>query len=165
MWLRAPHRARRTCQCDTESMRVYIPVHVDQLAACLGRGWQPERGFAITARLREITAIDDEEVLAEQVRGVAAWQSVSAEDSPLRAVIVADYSRADVTSEPGGHPAAVRLTGVVSEDMVACAFVDEPVQRDLVRAARGGDEDAGIDLTDAALLWFDVTELQHVPTG
>ncbi|MFV0633416.1 DUF6912 family protein [Demequina sp.] len=140
-------------------MRVYVPVTLADLPATVSGLWEPTSGYAVTPRLLEISSIDDEEELAEQVRDVAAADAVLELGSSRRAVVVVDYPRQDVTADPGGHPAAVTLVGRVDARSVACAFVDERDGGDDAVAAAAGDEDALDRLEDGDLLWFDASEI------
>lgn len=140
-------------------MRVYVPIVASDIGQCLSGGWEPERGYALTPTLLDITAADDDELLAEQVRDIAAADSVLELGSPRRAVIVVDYPRADVETIPGDHPAAVTLTGRVRADAVACAFVDESAAETDGRDASTGDADALARLEERDLLWYDVSEI------
>ncbi|WP_084077113.1 DUF6912 family protein [Demequina sp. NBRC 110057] len=144
-------------------MRVYLPATFADLEQ-ISRGlFTPERGYALTHRMLEISSLDDEEEIAEQVRDAAAWASVADLGSPLRVVIVADHPRADVEELPGDHPAAVAITGRVGLEEIACAFIDEPGAAAAVAAAVTGDEDARDSLDDHDLLWWGPGELAAVP--
>lgn len=144
-------------------MRVYIPATFDDLDACATGQWEPIFGYAVTARLMEISSMDDEDEMAEQARDAAAAESVVELGSNLRIVIVADFSRADVSPVPDAHPAAVALTGRVPADAIACAFVDELAAFEDARQALAGGEDALERLEDHDLLWYDASELAEVP--
>jgi hypothetical protein len=142
-------------------MRVYVPVAVADLAGVMSGRWRPEAGYAVTARVLDITS-DDDEVVAEQVRDIAAADAVVELRSPRRAVVVVDYPRADVTPVPGGHPAAVSLEGSVDPSTVACAFVDEEGATADAAAAANGDADALERLEMRDLLWFDASEIESI---
>jgi len=144
-------------------MRVYIPATIDDLTSCTTGKWEPAMGFAVTERLMEISSHEDEEGMAEQARDAAAIESVVELGAALRVVIVADYSRADITAVPDAHPAAVALTGRVPADAIACAFVDEPAALDDAREALAGGAEALERLEDHDLLWYDVSELGQIP--
>lgn len=140
-------------------MRVYVPIHLDNIGLSLSGTWEPAAGYAITPTLLSIATTDDDEVLAEQVRDAAAADAVLELGSHRRAVVVVDYPRADVTPVAGEHPAAVTMAGRVRIESVVCAFVDEPdAAEDGVAAARG-DVDALARLEERDLLWYDVSEL------
>jgi hypothetical protein len=144
-------------------MRVFVPGSVAELSHYTSGHWEPDRGYAVTERLMEISAFDDPDELAEQARDAAAEDSIVVVGSRLRLVIAVDYSRADVGPVPDAHPAAVTLTGRVMADAIACAFVDEADAAEDARAAAGGDEAALERLEERDLLWYDVTELGEVP--
>jgi hypothetical protein len=141
-------------------MRVYVPVVLSELTAALSGRWEPESGYAVTGRLLDIAADDDEELLAEQVRDIAAADAVVELRSPRRAVVVVDYPRADVKPVPNGHPAAVSLEGRVDPSTIACAFVDEDDAAEDAAAAAKGDAEALERLETRDLLWFDATEIE-----
>lgn len=145
-------------------MRVYVPIELGQLGQSVSGTWQPTTGYAITPTLLNIAASDDDEVLAEQVRDVAATNSVVELRSPRRAVVVVDYPRADVEPVAGGHPAAVTMTGRVKADAVACVFLDEPEAQEDGQAAAAGDGDALVRLEERDLLWYDVSEIDELVT-
>lgn len=145
-------------------MRVYVPIELGQLDQCLSGTWEPTSGYAVTPTLLGIAASDDDEVLAEQVRDVAATNSVVELRSPRRAVVVVDYPRADVEPVAGGHPAAVTVVGRVRADAVVCVFVDEPEAQTDGAAAAAGDADAFTRLEERDLLWYDVSEIDALTT-
>ena len=140
-------------------MRVYVPIAFGDIAVAVSGRWEPTSGFAITPRLLDITAVEDEEELAEEVRDVAAGAAVLDLRSDRRAVVAVDVPRQDVTPVPGGHPAAVTLVGRVDRGSVACAFVDEEAAQDDARAAAAGDDEALERLEERDLLWYDASEI------
>ncbi len=146
-------------------MRVYIPATVDDLHRCADGLWEPPLAYAVTERLLAIVASDDADELAELARDVAARASVIDVGSPLRVVVVAELTRAELEEDPELHPAAVRVSGRVPAGAIACAFVDEPDAADDVRAAEGGDDDALDRLDQRDLLWYDSSELRHLVPG
>lgn len=146
-------------------MRVYIPATVDDLPRCANGLWEPPIAYAVTQRLLAITASDDGDELAEIARDLAATASVVEAGSPLRVVVVAELTRAELEEDPEVHPAAVRMSGRIPASAIACAFVDEPQAAGDVRAAEGGDDDALERLDERELLWYDATELAHVPVA
>lgn len=137
---------------------MYVPVDARSVAETVGGHWAPSQGMAVTAMLRDMSADGDEELLAEQVRDIAALASVVDGGSPLRAVAAVDYARADVEAIPG-HVTDVTLSGTVTRDMVACVFLDEEEARDDAAAAASGDAEALDRLESRELLWFDVSEI------
>ncbi|GMA36541.1 DUF6912 family protein [Demequina litorisediminis] len=144
-------------------MRVYVPATFADLET-ISRGlFEPARGYALTHRMLEISSLDDEEEIAEQVRDAAAWASVKDLGSPVRVVIVVDHPRADVEELAGEHPAAVALQGRIGVAEIACAFIDEPDAVADVRSALDGGEDAREALEARDLLWWGPGELGSVP--
>ncbi|WP_062132030.1 DUF6912 family protein [Demequina aestuarii] len=146
-------------------MRVYVPIAVEDLGHCLSGTWEPRSGYALTPTLLDISASDDDELLAEQVRDAAAADAVLELGASRRAVVAVDYPRADVQQVVGEHPAAVTLTGRVRADAVACAFVDEPEAEVDGREAAKGDRDALARLEERDLLWYDVSEIGDLATS
>ena len=144
-------------------MRVFVPGSIDELRHYSSGHWEPERGYAVTERLLEISAYDDPDELAEQARDAAAEDSIVVQGSRLRFVIAIDVSRADVAPVPDAHPAAVTMTGRVMADSIACFFLDEAGAAEDARAAAGGDEDALERLDERDLLWYDVSEIGQLP--
>jgi len=144
-------------------MRVFVPGAVGEIARYTSGHWEPERGYAVTERLMDISAYDDPDELAEQARDAAAEDSIVELGSPLRLVVAIDVSRADVAPVPDAHPAAVTITGRVMADSIACVFLDEAGAADDARAAAGGDEEALERLEERDLLWYDVSELDRLP--
>lgn len=143
-------------------MRVYIPGTVADLPHCSTGLWEPEVAFAVTAQLLDIVASDDPDEVAEIARDLAATSSVIEHGSPLRVVVVADLTRAEVEAAPAAHPAAVTVAGRIPAEAIACAFVDEPSAAQDVAAAVAGDEDALERLESRDLLWYDASEIAHL---
>ncbi|MDE0573835.1 hypothetical protein ON058_10475 [Demequina sp. B12] len=144
-------------------MRVYVPATLADLDASVTGGLEVERAFAVTPRLLDISSLEDEEELAEQVRDIAAAASIETRGADLRAVLVVDFSRADVREVAGDHPAAVALSGKVVPSDVVCAFVDEVEAADAVARAARGHESAWDDLAERDLLWWDSSEFAQIP--
>lgn len=146
-------------------MRAYIPASLADLDVIASGKWEPAVAYGATEPLLAVVDADDPEEIAELVRDIAARASVVDLASPLRLVMVADLARAEVTPAPDLHIAAVRVSERIPRSAIACAFVDEPGAGALVKAALGGDEDAldALDLHD--LLWFDASEIDHLPRG
>ena len=144
-------------------MRVFVPGTIDDLRHYSSGHWEPDRGYAVTERLLEISAYDDPDELAEQARDAAAEDSIVVLGSRLRLVVAIDVSRADVAPVPDAHPAAVTVSGRVMADSIACFFLDEAGAEADARAAAGGDEDALERLEERDLLWYDVSELGQLP--
>ena len=145
-------------------MRVYVPIELGHLGQSLTGTWEPATGYAVTATLLDIAASDDDEVLAEQVRDVAAADAVLEFGAHRRAVVVVEYPRADVTPVVGEHPAAVTMVGRVRADAVVCVFLDEPEAAEDGKAAANGDADALARLEERDLLWYDATEIDGLTT-
>lgn len=158
-------------------MRVYIPATLAMLQGLVADGdMQPLSGtaFAVTPALRESYAEGDDDELAEVAIGEAAMASIRllAADSrddglPLRrAVLIADV---DAEPRPDLDTAVVRVSGRVSLDQVAAAYVDNAVAEPAVAAAIEvidsadlGDEDAELTVGDAQdhdLAWYATQEL------
>ncbi|WP_062463540.1 DUF6912 family protein [Demequina soli] len=146
-------------------MRVYIPATVDDLPRCADGLWEPPLAYAATDLLLEIVDSDDLDEVAEVARDVAALASVVESGSPLRVVVVAELTRAECDAAPDLHPAAVRVSGRIPAAAIACAFVDERAAAEDVKAAVAGDEGALERLEERDLLWFDASELSHLPLG
>ncbi len=144
-------------------MRVYIPVTVDELGTVASGSWEPAQGFAVTERLLEISEALDPDEVAEEALYAAGMESALELDSRLRAVAVVDYPRPDVTPMPELHPAAVRVSGTVATDAIACVFVDEPAAEQDVSAAHQGHPGAEETLGSRDLLWYDVSEIPSIP--
>lgn len=144
-------------------MRVYIPATVVDLPRCADGLWEPPLAYAVTERLLEITETDDADELAEIARDEAARASVIEVGSPLRVVVVAELTRAELTPDPELHPAAVRVSGRIPASAIACAFVDESAATGDVRDAVGGSDDALDRLEERDLLWYDASELANFP--
>jgi len=144
-------------------MRVFVPGSVGEIKHYSSGHWEPERGYAVTERLMDISAYDDPDELAEQARDAAAEDSIVVMGSALRLVVAIDVSRADCAPVPDAHPAAVTLSGRVMPDSIACYFLDEADAAADARAAAAGDEDALERLEARDLLWYDVSELDRLP--
>ena len=144
-------------------MRVFVPGSVDEIKHYSSGQWEPDRGYAVTERLMEISAYDDPDELAEQARDAAAEDSIVVLGSRLRLVVAIDVSRADAVPVPDVHPAAVTVSGRVMPDSIACFFLDEPDAEADARAAAGGDDEALERLEERDLLWYDVSELDQLP--
>ncbi len=140
-------------------MRVYIPASIDELAVQASGKWEPQRGFSVTDALRDSAPELDDEELAEYAIDLAAMASVLDHSSRLRAVIAADFSRADVAPAAGEHPAALALSGRLDPASIACVFLDEDDAGGDVEAARGGDDEARERLAERSLLWYDLREV------
>ena len=149
---------------DTKAMRVYVPIDIETIGQSVSGDWEPVRGYALTPTLLDISAVDDDEVLTEQVRDVAAADAVLDLGAARRAVVVVEYPRADVEPVQGEHPAAVTLVGRVRADAVVCAFVDEPEAAADGRAAATGDAEALARLEERDLLWYDASEIDTLTT-
>jgi len=138
---------------------VYVPIAADALEVVMSGKWEPSSGYAVTPTLLDIIALEDEDEVAEAVRGAAAADAVLELRSDRRVVIVVDYPRQDVAPVPGGHPAAVSLVGRVDPSTVACAFVDEDAAVPDAREAAAGDADALERLEQHDLLWYGPGEI------
>lgn len=167
-------------------MRVYVPATLPVLArvrdagalSAVEAGQSGERiaAHAVTPAVREWYIegdVEDLEYTALLEAAEAALALLAADpDAPRRrAVLAADVPDAMVT--PGGRfRSSVWVTGPVPVDRLVSVHVDEPEVADTVdaavgalAAAEGGDDDAQflIDEAEACdLLWYDVTELDHL---
>jgi hypothetical protein len=149
-------------------VRLYLPATLLDLDRTGDLG--PAVAHAVTPELRELFPDEDDEGLEFAAQLAAADGSFellrSAPDAPrLRAVLALDVPDDLVGPADDDDLAvsAVRLTGAVDRDAVACAHVDEPGAAADVEAALAGDEAASERLDERDLLWYDASELAGVP--
>lgn len=153
-------------------MRVYLPatlrdLRADRLSARLGH--------AVTESLALALPEEDEEGLELSASLCAADDSVlllsqsESSDAPDRRVVVAaDVSASEVREvavEGDVLPGTVEVTAPVAWDRVAAFLVDDPEEREEVRLAREGDEEAFERVAQADLLWFDASERAALSEG
>lgn len=143
-------------------MRVYIPGTIADLALQTSGRWEPQEAFAVTDELRAAAPDLDDEELAELAIDYAADESAFSRNSPLRVVIAADFSRADVQSDSSRGIAAVSLAGKLAPSAVACVFLDEDEAGPDIELARTGDEEARERVDERFLSWFDLGELAEL---
>lgn len=149
-------------------MRLYLPATLLDLDRATDLG--PAVAHAVTPALRELFPGEDDEGLEFAAQLAAADGSLEllrdTPDAPrLRAVVALDVPDELVGPAHDDDLAvsAVRLTGPVDRDAVACAHVDEPAAAADVAAALDGDEAAAERLDERDLLWYDATELGTIP--
>jgi len=139
-------------------MRIYLPARAADLAA---DSISARPAHAVTPALRSAHPGEDEEDLEVPAFLAAADTSLAeltAADAPVRVVIAADVDTAEPTQ--GEDPTEVRAPEVPWSAVVSI-HVDDPDDGEaaaLVRAAVGGDEEAGEAASELDLLWFDITE-------
>lgn len=147
-------------------MRIYLPATF----AVLDAHPQPitaRAAHAVTPAVRAALPREDEEAWEFVAQLAAADESldqVTADDVPLRLVVVADVAAGSARPVEGAvEPSAVRLDADVEWRDVVCVLVDEPEAADDVRAVLAGDATAGVRLAERDLLWYDVSEIDAVP--
>lgn len=149
-------------------MRVYLPATLDQLP-CEQVG--PGQAHAVTPELRAGLPGEDDEgweyaALLAAADGALRLLADRPAAPRLRAVLAADVPESLVDGGTGtDEPAsAVELIAGVPWATVVSVHVDEPVARSDVIAALAGDGVADERLAERELLWYDVTEVGHIPT-
>jgi hypothetical protein len=170
-------------------MRVYLPTTVGELRTLRAEGALPGRhngraGHAVTAAVREWYVSGDTEELEHSALTDAAESSLRLIAGELitgqpavrsrRAVLAADLPEPLVTVG-GASRSEVTVTGPVALAEVASILLDEVEAEAAVRAAiealpaaDQGDDDALFLLDEAQacdLLWYDVSELDHLELG
>jgi len=152
-------------------VRIYLPATVDELEPVDGHRLPlaPRVVHAVTPALRRALADEDEEACEFAAHLAAADDSLlriaGRPDAPPQRLVVTAVVP-DPSIEDGGAddaPSAVTLTVAVPWDRVVCVHVDEPEARGDVAAALRGDEDATARLSEADLLWYDVSEIDDLP--
>ncbi|WP_194948291.1 DUF6912 family protein [Actinomyces trachealis] len=150
-------------------MRIYLPATAADLRAA---AISPRSAHAAVASLAEALPEEDEEGLEVSASLCAADASLlllaepGAEAlAPRRVVVAADVDAAVVEEQPVSEevlPGTVRVTDEVVWAEVAALLVDEAAAEADVSAARKGDEEAFERAAEADLLWFDVSEREHL---
>lgn len=148
-------------------MRIYLPATLPDLATLLTLGELPPRvAHAVTPALRAALPDEDDEGLEFSAQLTAADDALAlltgnAEAPPRRLVLAADVPPAALApaEDPDAAVTAVQLAGPVGREAVVAAHVDEVEAMDDVRAALGGDAEAGERLVERDLLWYDASEL------
>ncbi|WP_172119733.1 DUF6912 family protein [Actinomyces faecalis] len=150
-------------------MRIYLPATAADLSA---DEISPRTAHAATAALAAALPDEDEEGLEVSASLCAADSSLVRLAEPeavgaadRRVVVAADVEAAQVRElavEGDVLPGTVEVVAVVSWDEVAALLVDDVEAEADVRLARTGDEEAFERAADADLLWFDVSEREHL---
>lgn len=147
-------------------MRIYVPVTLDELPSDpVGT----RRAHAVTAALRAGLPGEDDEGWEYAALLAAADDALhllaSRPGAPrLRVVLAADLPDALVDGAgPDEVASAVELLCDVPWPAVVSLHVDEPAARADVEGALAGEADAEERLVERELLWYDVTEVAHVP--
>lgn len=147
-------------------MRIYLPATFADIDDH-PRPLRAPHAHAVTPAVRAALPHEDEEAwefVAQLAAADDSLERISADDVPLRLVVVADVPEGVVRPVVGGpEPSAVTLGAEVEWRHVVCVLVDEPEAAPDVRAARDGDASAGVRLADRDLLWYDVSEIADVP--
>jgi hypothetical protein len=134
----------------TTLIRVYLPVDTEQLRALEKDRELPDRartGFAVTARLRASTSVED----IEELEYLATQDAASAAAARGLRVVAAVDSDDDEIHEltDAESPSAVTVSGTIPRRHVASFHVLDPADQ----------REAG---TDLELSWYDATELALV---
>jgi hypothetical protein len=149
-------------------VRVYLPATLDQLPR---EQVGPGRAHAVTPELRTGLPGEDDEgweyaallAAADDALALLAHRPAAPR---LRVVLAADVPEAFV--DPGTGPdepaSAVDLVAGVAWSAVVSVHVDEPAAAPDVVAALAGDGAAQERLAERELLWYDVTEVGHIPS-
>ncbi len=147
---------------------MYLPAALDQLP-CEQVG--PGRAHAVTPELRAGLPTEDVEgweyaallAAADDALALLARRPASPR---LRVVLAADVPDALVDSGtvPDEPASAVDIVAGVAWGVVVSVHVDEPAAAADVAAALAGDEAAQERLVERDLLWYDVTEVGHIPS-
>ncbi|WP_127842508.1 DUF6912 family protein [Actinomyces wuliandei] len=150
-------------------MRVFLPATVADLRA---ETLSPRLAHAATPALAQALPEEDQEGLEASASLCAADASLlllaqpgAARHADRRVVIAADAVDATVRElEPDQDvvPGTVEVTVAVGWQDVAAIFVDDAQVQADVRAARQGDEEAFERAAQADLLWYDVSERDHL---
>jgi len=152
----------------TVPVRVYLPATLDQLDH-LGPVIPAGPAHAVTPALRSALPDEDDEGWEYSALLAAADDSLAllaahADGPRLRVVVAADVPDEAVTVPAGPHEvaSAVRVAAVPRQAIVS-VHVDEPEAAADVVAALGADPAAAERVDERELLWYDVTELDHIP--
>lgn len=162
------------------TMRLYVPATLSELETVSGGkiDFQPRRAHAATAALiaemaeLEVTDLEEVEYAAQLCAAddslmliasnpQESWQRmVISVDLPDNVVTPAKGTDEDGTEFPAS---AVDITEAVRHVPIVCVHVDEPEAATSIQGVLEGDEQAMEDLSEADLLWYDVTELHQIP--
>ncbi len=154
---------------QTEHVRVYLPVTLDELQDSTPVLLAPRPAHAVTAALRAAWADEDEEGWEYAAQASAADDSLAlvaarTQAPRLRVVVAADLPDACVTAAADpAVPSAVEVVCGVGLDQVVSVHVDEPEAAQDVAGAAAGEEAALERLEERDLLWYDVTEVRDIP--
>lgn len=156
---------------QTGHVRIYLPATIDELEPVDGHRQllAPRVVHTVTPALRRALPDEDEESCEFAAHLSAADDSLlriaDRPDAPRqRLVITAVVPETSIERGDGDTaPSAVRLTVAVPWDRVVCLHVDELEARADVTAALRGDEAAAARLSEADLLWYDVSEIDELP--
>ncbi len=155
-------------------MRVYLPSTLTALRTLLEERTLGDRlpGYAVTGALREWYAEGNDEELEYTALSLAALASIRLLDADQdavrrRVVVVADVPDAWVEPVPHVDRAAVKVTAVVTWELVQAVHVDHPdaipdvtAAADAVVAADLGSEDAAFTLeVGHELQWWATQEI------
>lgn len=163
---------------QTGCMRVYVPAtpaDLRSLADQVPDGTSPRidasarRVHLVTGRLREVLPGEDLEGLEYAAQLAAADASLELldrhpEGPSLRVVLTVELPDAAVrVLDDDPYPSAGLVGPGTPAALVVCAHVDEPESAARVRDALAGGEEELERLDELDLLWYDGTELAHVP--
>jgi len=150
-------------------VRIYLPATLDEIAPGT-TGLEARRAHAVTGALRAALPDEDDEGLEYAAQLAAADDSLerlrrSPSAPRLRVVVSVDVPEAVVVavSDPQASPSTVEMVSGVGLVDVVAVHVDEPETAADVAAALAGDPEAVERVEEADLLWYDVTELGHIP--
>lgn len=151
-------------------MRVYLPATLAELQHVSPVILQPRVAHGVTAELRALWPDEDDEGWEYAAQAAAADGSLLllAGDPgapPLRVLVAADVPDACVRGlDDAPVPSALQVVCAVELGQVASVHVDEPAAAVDVEAAAAGDEAAIERLEERDLLWYDVSEIDEIPT-
>jgi len=150
-------------------MRVYLPATLDEVSRP-DQELSARYAYGVTDAIRMALpqAYDEElEAIAQLAAGDASVLVLaSAPEAPhLRVVVAADVadSVVGVVTEPSADPTTLEVRVPVRLREVASLLVDEPAAAADVAGAMVGDEAAFERLWNRDLLWYDVSEIGHIP--
>ncbi|USR79668.1 DUF6912 family protein [Arcanobacterium pinnipediorum] len=146
-------------------MRIYIPLTLSDLSA---PRVSARRVHAVTAELRAMITDEDNEGYEYIATLAAADDSLRLLDKnstlPLRRVVgVAEV--ADNIVRPVRQPQLPTEQDVIADlewNEIESFHIDAPGSESLVARALNGDEEAFLATGDIELLWYDISERQHL---
>jgi hypothetical protein len=151
-------------------VRIYLPATMSDLGRAVDASLAPRMVHAVTPALRRAFPDEDDEGLEFAAYLAAADDSfrlIAAVPASVhqRLVVTAEVPEAVVVgAAEADSPSLARLTTPVQWDQVICVHVDEPDAVADVDAALSGDEEALDRLSDRGLLWYDVSEVDGIPS-